>query len=131
GRPGEVEQACRSAMILHERKPFEVILPVWNRIYKMNRLALEDAKNAFFLLWPGAPVHSEGHKVTRQRAEQRRRSISLASKRPVLIRGIADNRKVLFPRSDPNDLIPPALALTAQSHKYLRSDPVRPIANRD
>src|SRR5262245_15028607 len=93
----------------------------------MNCLTFEDAKDAFFLLGPGARFHAERHQVSGKSAKQRPRSIPLSAKSPVLIRRIANDRKVVSPRFDPDDIVGSVLVFIARSHRYQRNDPVRPI----
>ena len=58
GRPGEVQETRRRTVILHQSEPLEVVVAIWRMRKKMGGLPLEDAKDALFLIRPGARVDS-------------------------------------------------------------------------
>src|SRR5262249_22139871 len=87
GGPGKIEKACGRSVVLHQREPFKIVFMRRHVIQKMSRLSLENSQNTLFLVAPRALVDAKRHEISRQRAVQRRGSIALSSKRPVLVRG--------------------------------------------
>src|SRR5262249_17272817 len=65
-RPGKVEKACRSAVVLHEREPFKVVIFIGDVLKEMNGLSLEDSQDALFLIGPRALVDAKDHEIPRQ-----------------------------------------------------------------
>ena len=97
GRPCEVQEPCRCAMILHEGEPLEIVVAFRYMIEKMDGFAFEDSEDALLLARPGSRVDAKRHQISRKSAEQWCRRVALAAKRPVLIRRIADDGEILFP----------------------------------
>ena len=52
GRPGKVQQARRSAVILHQRQPLEIIVTIRDVREEVDGFPLEDPQNAFLLVAP-------------------------------------------------------------------------------
>src|SRR2546422_1841080 len=118
-RPREIQQTRGRAVILHQREPLKIIIPIRNVLEKMNGLAFEDAQDAFFLVGPCATIDVERNEISRERAEQWGRSIALSAKCPVLVRRVADDSQVIFPRLQPYHRIRRVLELfSRRSHRY-------------
>src|SRR5262245_17450686 len=117
-------------MILHKGEPFKIVLAVRNVAEEVNRFTFKNTEDSLLLLGPRPRVDAKRHEVPRQRAEERYRSVSLTAKCPVLVRRIADHRKIFFPRFEPYYLVRPVAFAIARSHRCRRSDPMQRIGIR-
>ena len=59
GRPAEIDQPCRCAMVLHQGQPLEIVIVIGDVIQKVNGFAFEDSQDAFFLFTPGLRIDAD------------------------------------------------------------------------